>query len=285
MPDRHSAPRRGFTLIELLVVIAIIAVLIGLLLPAVQKVRAAAARTQCMNNQKQLALAMHNHHDVFSALPANGTKSTFYVPLLPFVEQPRYDGTTHPVSTFVCPARRAADKAYCDYAGFFATYRLDFTSWPPNETFSRSALGDDTPVRFSDITDGLSNTALISDKFVWARQWAGFQSQADLEWDKPGGDVYALVDPLQIYGIPNAKPPVLMTGMNTKREGNGFVGNGELCQPDAGPYVGTYYNQNFGSNHPGQFQPLAFVDGSVRNTQLMLPEIAGIADGGIVQGY
>src|SRR5579859_1608912 len=99
--SRRQQQRVGFTLIELLVVIAIIAVLVSMLLPAVQQAREAARRTQCRNNLKQMGLAMHNYESSFKKFPSSGESTdesqsptvrrffpcSFQVAILPFIEQ------------------------------------------------------------------------------------------------------------------------------------------------------------------------------------------------------
>jgi prepilin-type N-terminal cleavage/methylation domain-containing protein len=103
-PLHRQKMRTGFTLIELLVVIAIIAILIALLVPAVQKVREAAARTQCANHLKQLGLACHSYHDTVKQLPyarsgGGQNRHTWAVLILPYIDQgPLYDMWKNPIA-------------------------------------------------------------------------------------------------------------------------------------------------------------------------------------------
>src|SRR5947199_8487450 len=107
----RSRLRAGFTLIELLVVIAIIAILIGLLVPAVQKVREAAARTQCANNLKQMGLACHNYVDAHGALPPSRRDAiyTWFVEIMPYMEQVQIRDQWNLKNSFNTPTAVARD--------------------------------------------------------------------------------------------------------------------------------------------------------------------------------
>jgi prepilin-type processing-associated H-X9-DG protein/prepilin-type N-terminal cleavage/methylation domain-containing protein len=269
------ARRKALTLVEVLLVLAIVGVLIGLTLAGVQRVRAAAARTQCLNNARQLATGLHSYHAAHNVLPPGHTSDevprTYHylgwpARVLPFVEQqplwgrieevfrtapdgpirrpPHAEILAIVVPVFGCPADPRVQSVQLAYG----TLPVASTSYLGvvgiNQPRRDGVLYVDSAVRLADIADGTSNTLLFGERppsadFVfgwWYRGWGqGRDGSADM-----------------VLGV---------------RERN-FLGGRYPCPP--GPYTfgpGKLDNQcdmfHFWSPHPGGAH-FAFADGSVR---------------------
>ncbi len=178
--------KRGFTLIELLVVIAIIAILIGLLLPAVQKVREAAARMSSQNNLKQIGIAAHSYHDTIGRIASNGVNTAnrpdwcWAYQYLPFIEQDNMkrlgDAGTPPggvpVKTYLIPARGRGgfSTAGANSPGFngpFTDYKINWTGF-----FNVSNNNPNRPT-MAQVTSGkgTSNVLYVGEGFLDRREY------------------------------------------------------------------------------------------------------------------
>ncbi len=294
--SRIRTRRSGFTLIELLVVIAIIAILIGLLLPAVQKVREAANRMSCTNHLKQMGLAFHNHHETIQAFPSGGTTWTIpptYVTtgqpatgptqlggwgfqVLPYMEQDnvwrgggggsidqcQITAIGAKIKTFFCPSRGQPrllppTGAWYGPGGSYPHAQTDYAG--SNSENTGVVRYGYVGTRMADILDGTSSTIMVGEKRMDKRYLGQYQSD-DNEGYTSGWDHDTIRFTSPSY------PPAPDT--------NNGAGWGE---------------QKFGSSHPGGFQ-VVFADGSVRSVKFSIDPtlfsyLGNMADGQVIADY
>jgi prepilin-type N-terminal cleavage/methylation domain-containing protein/prepilin-type processing-associated H-X9-DG protein len=298
-PVLTTARRRGFTLLELLVVIAIIGVLIGLLLPAVQKVREAANRAQCLNNLKQIALAAHNYHDVYQKFPTGWRPPVFvgdrptgganlWVGLLPYFEQDNLyrswddhdnrnnsTGETNAVQArvikiLICPSDPLPQTVvYFNAAiaqpwarGYFGMSSYSGNGGTRSFTFSGSRITQDG-IFFRDSSVRLTDvTDGASNTFLFGERY-----HRDAQFDRQQPDVW-----------PNGAP-IGQMGRWACIAGPGTLAMVELSTPvpinyqmPTGGDLATVEDRHCasGSGHPGGAN-FAFADGSVRFVSESIP--------------
>ncbi|HTN75263.1 MAG TPA: DUF1559 domain-containing protein [Pirellulaceae bacterium] len=276
-----TSRRPGFTLVELLVVIAIIGVLVALLLPAVQAAREAARRSSCLNNMKQLTLALHLFHDARNQFPPGRspwpTPFSTQAHLLPYMEQENLKNLidfTQSTSTginvtaantevklFLCPTDGARGRvpnsvyAGCNYVGNVGT----------GVNNGDYATGDgvfllNRPVGFQDLRDGSSSTAAFSESLI-------------------GDDQTTAIDPrrqaVQLSGSTVTAPGACGSGPWTGKRGDRWINGGYLATlynhafaPNSSSWDCLNASNNYGlkaarSDHPGGVM-VSFCDGSSR---------------------
>jgi prepilin-type N-terminal cleavage/methylation domain-containing protein len=277
--------KTGFTLIELLVVIAIIAVLVGLLLPAVQKVREAAARARCQNNLKQLGIALHNYESATGSLPSSIrpagvttlSRVSWLIPTLPFIEQDnirlRYDATqtwgaaanlpltAQPIRILQCssspnPGRNDGDPQTANWNSVAVTDYAASTGVSPvafnvnNSGVYQAGILEKNRAggnRLLDVTDGLSNTFAIVESAGRPQIYRN-------------GQPYGVVPAQKVNGGGWARPASDLDYYTSTPDGTSYPGSCALNCTNGFDYP-TYNMAPFGTE--GTSAPYSFHSGGI----------------------